>query len=340
MEEITTLANGKSLESFTIAPFNPPALLAGADAQTLYPRLGPNRLKVEWYKRQLRKTAQEIIIPTTGNARLHGYLNQTQKDAPLIIMIHGWLGSSESIYLLSTAQQLIKQGYSVFRLHLRDHGPTTHLNKTLFNAARIDEVFEAIRYLKANIDHQGLGLIGYSLGGNFALRIAANNQQEQLNIDSCIASCPVLDPLTASECFSKNAMYHDYFVKAWKDIFAEKQKMFRDFIDPAVFEMNTYDEITDYFVAEHTPYDSVANYYQQYTIDASLLNEISIPTVAFIADNDPILPTPDFIRQFKNTDYFTAHLNNSGGHCGFQDSWLSSSWIDQQILAIKQHIFG
>ena len=63
------------------------------------------------------------------------------------------------------------------RLNLRDHGNTAHLNSGLFHSALSHEVIELAKHLMAkaqpiNGAKVPCGLIGYSLGGNFALRLA------------------------------------------------------------------------------------------------------------------------------------------------------------------------
>ena len=67
----------------------------------------------------------------------------SRKNA-LVIMIHGWEGSSRSAYQVTTAKYLLDQGFDVLRLNMRDHGDTQHLNKELFNSTMTPEVAGAI----------------------------------------------------------------------------------------------------------------------------------------------------------------------------------------------------
>ena len=100
--------------------------------------------------RALCEHEQALLLDCGNGIRLHALLSPQPVSAAgfehadnaskLIIMIHGWEGSAESTYLLSTASALFNKGYSILRLHLRDHGPSANLNEGLFHAARLDEI--------------------------------------------------------------------------------------------------------------------------------------------------------------------------------------------------------
>jgi len=60
---------------------------------------------------------------------------------------------------------------------LRDHGDTHHLNRELFHSCRLPEVIGAVRALQQHFAGTALQLVGFSLGGNFMLRVAAQARE-------------------------------------------------------------------------------------------------------------------------------------------------------------------
>ena len=58
---------------------------------------------------------------------------------------HTWLRSNQSAYMVTTANKLLKNGYDVLRLNLRDHGETQHLNKEIFNSTMMPEVADCLQ---------------------------------------------------------------------------------------------------------------------------------------------------------------------------------------------------
>src|SRR5688572_7291755 len=96
-----------------------------------------------------------------------------EQSAGIVVLVHGWEGSSGSLYMLSLAQSLFNAGYEVVRLNLRDHGATHHLNRDIFHSCLLPEVVGAVKCIQAMYAGKRLHLAGVSLGGNFMLRVAA-----------------------------------------------------------------------------------------------------------------------------------------------------------------------
>lgn len=144
-----------------------------------------------------RNQSESITLELANNVRLQGFLNSSSadqsKNQPLVMIIHGWLGCANSLYLLPIASTLHQKGFNVFRLNLRDHGGTEHLNKELFHSCRLNEVIEATKEIQSRIPHSDFYLIGYSLGGNFALRIGAQANNFDLDIKKIFSICPVMN---------------------------------------------------------------------------------------------------------------------------------------------------
>jgi len=78
--------------------------------------------------------SQEIIIATSTGSKLLSFYSHHEKSKGLIILLHGWEGSSSSAYILSAGDFFIISGFPICRLNLRDHGDSHHLNEGLFMA--------------------------------------------------------------------------------------------------------------------------------------------------------------------------------------------------------------
>ena len=70
-----------------------------------------------------------------------------------------------------------------------------------------------------------LHLAGFSLGGNFLLRVAADAPQAGLDIASVVAISPVLEPrATLAAIESGPGIYRRYFVSKWSASLRAKQR--------------------------------------------------------------------------------------------------------------------
>ncbi len=103
-------------------------------------------------KNSLLSKSQELIITTSGGTRLLSFLSPQANPKGLIIMMHGWEGSSSSAYVVAAGKYFFDLGFSVCRLNLRDHGESHHLNEGLFHGALTEETFEAISQLALRAD--------------------------------------------------------------------------------------------------------------------------------------------------------------------------------------------
>ena len=144
------------------------------------------------------------------------------------MLLHGWEGSARSNYVLDTGARLLREGFDVFRLNFRDHGETHHLNREIFHSCRIDEVVNAVREVAARFAPRALAIAGFSLGGNFALRVALRAPAAGIPLDYALAVCPVVSP--ASGLFGLEngpRFYQRYFLHKWTRSLRASRRCFR-----------------------------------------------------------------------------------------------------------------
>src|SRR5690606_15250784 len=154
-----------------------------------------------WRDHSARRRARPLLAAASpeildcGDARLLGFYSPCPGHRKgLVVLLHGWEGSVDSGYMLAAGALAHRCGYDVFRLNFRDHGETHPLNEGLFQSCRLDEVVRAVARIAERHPAPKTALIGYSLGGNFALRVGARASAAQLPLDRVIAVCPVLSP--------------------------------------------------------------------------------------------------------------------------------------------------
>jgi uncharacterized protein len=131
--------------------FRPAALIRHAQIQSVLATKSPRRRKWLRSGSRMEAVATHHVLDAGDGVRLTGWLSrqEAREARGLCVLIHGWEGSHDSTYLYSMACALFAAGYDVFRLNLRDHGGTHHLNREVFHSARIGEVLGAIRAVQA-----------------------------------------------------------------------------------------------------------------------------------------------------------------------------------------------
>jgi len=176
--------------------------------------------------------------------------------------------------------------------------------------------------------------MGFSLGGNFVLRLAAD-REVSVQFRTALAVCPVLEPAAAVHELDRGwAAYRHYFLGKWRRAFAEKEAAFPDRYDfSEARRLSLVSTLTDYFVSRHTPYRDAREYYDRYTVGADLGARLRMPVRVLAAEDDPVVPAEHArrLRAADGADFVT--LVRQGGHCGFIEDLQLTSALDRYATA-------
>jgi predicted alpha/beta-fold hydrolase len=294
-----------------------------------------------WGKNPVRNNAREIILTTLDKIRLLGlYASQkSKKKKGLVVLLHGWEGSADSTYILCTGNALYQRGYDIFRLNFRDHGDSHHLNQGIFYAVLLEEVFQAVRQVCMQADGKPVFLVGFSLGGNFALRIARSMHQAPIeNLCHVVAISPVLDPAKSTLKIDQYPLIRIYFLKKWLQSLKKKQRLFPDVYDFApVMPLKTIQAVTDFLVENYSEFNSAVQYFREYSLLKDAVKDLAVDTTIITARDDPIIPVEDFY-QLELNDRTSLSIHDFGGHNGFIDGFFLKSWYEQQLADIFDEI--
>lgn len=249
------------------------------------------------------------------------------------ILMHGWEGSADSLYVLSASQALFDAGYEVVRLNFRDHGPTHHLNHELFHSCRLPEVLGAVRAVQQAMPGKPIYLVGFSLGGNFALRVAAAASIEQLEVARTFAVSPLLEPKNTLLRLDRGSpLYHRYFVIKWGRSLQKKQAAWPHHYDfGTVLRGGNLRKMTEELVSQYTEFPDLDSYLAGYAITGQRLATLTTPATILAASDDPIISAED-INRLSFAGPLRVKLTKTGGHCGYLASIGGPTWADRMIV--------
>ncbi len=307
------------------AGYRPPWWLRSGHVQTF---LGSS----PWRRRHGARVLAATGAVTTAHlvdggpgVRLHGLHSVVPGVEPrgFALLLHGWEGSAESSYMRLTAARFLERGFATFRLNFRDHGDSHHLNEALFHSNRIDEVVLAARDVARRFwpeaaPSRPLVAAGYSLGGNFALRLALRAPAAGLPLSAVAAVCPVLDPKATMAQMERGwRVYLHYFERKWRRSLARKRALFPQVHD---FDDRTLHlgmrELTEWLVVRHTGFGTLDDYFDGYSIAGARLAALQVPAHLLMAEDDPVIPFEHF-RALQLPPSAALEVSAQGGHCGF-----------------------
>jgi uncharacterized protein len=318
------------------ADFSPPRLLDNPHLQSV---LASHRVR-RWLRNgpigQLEARAEHHLLDCGNGVRLQGWYNRPI-DGPgrgLVVLLHGWEGSARSSYLVNTSVALQAAGFSVFRLEFRDHGDGQHLNEDLFHSCRLDEVVGGVRAAAQRWPVQPLLLAGFSLGGNFALRVALRARSAGIALARVVAVSPAIDPGHVLEAMERAPwFYQSYFLMKWRRSLRRKQAAFPQRYDfrPLMRGLGIR-ALTAELIVRESEFASLDDYLDGYSIAHDRLADLSVPAAILTSEDDPIIPAQDF-RELRLPASAHLHIVRHGGHCGFLENWRLDSWAERFVVA-------
>lgn len=332
-----------SASMLTAADYQPPRWLRNPHLQSM---LSSSRMRLQRGLLLLAATgavSEEMILDGGEGVRLQGWHSHVEGREPrgIALLLHGWEGSAESSYMRMAAARMLEQGFDVVRLNFRDHGNTHHLNPGIFHSNLIDEVVHAAGDVAQRWPHLPLVAAGYSLGGNFVLRLALRAPAAGVPLLRVASVCPVLDPALTMESIENGpAMYDWYFRRKWTVSLRRKRDLFPELsdCDDRVLKLDIR-ALTTWLVERHTTFGSLQAYFDGYSIAGDRLSGLQVPADILMAQDDPVIPYSTF-RDWQLPRQ--AHLETAcwGGHCGFLENWrgdgFSERWVAQRLRRVLQ----
>lgn len=325
------------------ADFTPHPLLRHPHLMTVMPRFRAQRTLLNGI------TAQPRLFDVASNARLLGYCHwqPDPRQHPTVVLVHGLEGCSESHYMLGIAAKACRAGFNVIRLNQRNCGGTDHLSSTLYHSGLSGDLASVIAELWAREGLACVWVVGYSMGGNLALKMAGEAKTGLAALRGIVAVCPNLDPAACVAALERpaNWFYQRYFLRRLKARLQRKARLFPDKYDPSplpgIRTLRAFDEA---YTAPDGGFASAEDYYER-AAARHVLPDIHVPTLILAAQDDPFIPYPMFQQPAIHANP-RIHLcaPASGGHCGFyqrprpgEDAyWAENRLVEWIVTAWKK----
>ncbi len=263
----------------------------------------------------------------TGD-KLHGWLHEApgRPLAPLVVIVHGMTGCSESYYVLSSARHLLNHGFAVLRLNLRAAGPTIPHCSEQYLAGRSEDLRSLFRQLGRA---RPLACMAYSLGANMLLKYLGE-EGSRSPLQAAVAVSPPVDLAATTRTFHRrrNAPYIRYLLRLLvRDVFNMREPPSVEHA-AALRRVRTVYEFDDTYIASRYGFRSADHYYEAHSA-LPFLGAIRTPCLVVHADDDPWIPREP-LRNFdwKSTPALTPALTERGGHVGFHGAGSETPWHD------------
>jgi len=241
-----------------------------------------------------------------------------------LVLLHGLEGSGESGYMVSMSHAALRAGFTGHCFHMRTCGGTEALCPTLYHAGLTSDLISFLGQLRGQAKPF---LIGFSLGGNVALKAAAELGQAVAGV--CTVSAAIDLAASARRLEDpENRLYQSRFVARMKARLERTGRYVRsDFAG-----CRTVYEIDDQITAPSFGFATADQYYETQSA-LRFVSTISVPVLMIAAQDDPLIPYSSYLDPaVRNNPHIQVIAPRHGGHLGFLSRRTPRFWSDETVL--------
>ncbi len=263
---------------------------------------------------------------------------------PLVILLHGLTGSSQSGYIKGLQHALLKSGMRSAALNFRGCSGQSNNRARCYHSGETEDIHFLYQTLRQREPHTPIAAVGFSLGGNVLLKWLGE-QGEKLDLFAAVAiSVPLLLDICATKMdrgFSK--IYRGNLINDLKDYIHTKLRHLEGLghTDDAnkikelgdLSDIKSFWQYDDRVVAKLHGFKDVHDYYNR-SSSRQFLKTIAVPTLVIQAKDDPFMTTKVLPCLDETSAYVQLEFTSHGGHVGFISGRIPLKpryWLDQRI---------
>ena len=249
--------------------------------------------------------------------------------APLVLVLHGLTGSSNSLYVLGVQQALAARGWASVALNWRGCSGEPNLLPRGYHSGASEDLAETVRHLRAQRPMAPLYAVGYSLGGNVLLKYLGETGSDSQLLGAVAVSVPFrLDQCADRLGLGFSRIYQAHFMNQMVAYVKTKQRLFahQGMADRlAALErlgpldgMRTFWDFDGRITAPLHGFSDAEDYYTR-SSSRYFLDRIHTPTLIIQAADDPFVFRHSLPETEELPPCIQFELHAHGGHVGFVD---------------------
>jgi predicted alpha/beta-fold hydrolase len=318
----------------TLVPsFEPHPLLKNGHVMTVVSAFVPRRFDIP--------PAEARLFRVDAESQLLGQCHWQPgkpKHVPVIVVVHGLEGSSDSGYVRGIAEKAFHRGFHVVRMNQRNCGGTEALTPTLYNSGMSGDYRSVFDELSNADGFEQIFFAGYSMGGNLVTKMAGEfGAAVPKALRAVCAVCPALDLAACADALERagNYLYQRHFVTGLMERYARKHKLFPErYVIRGLAPVRTVRQFDDVITAPQFGYRDAQDYYENVGAKR-VAAQIRVPFLMITAQDDPFVPYESFLRtKIRDNPSIQFVAPAHGGHCGFISKHSGSErfWAEQRIV--------
>jgi hypothetical protein len=336
------LANATALVKAGLRPFEPRRGLTNRHLQTI---LG-NYLPRPAYRAS--SIAEQVEVDPADGSRVMCYCDwqpeAVRSSRLTVILVHGLEGSSESRYIKGIAARAWTAGCNIVRMNMRNCGDTDDLTPTLYHSGLSADVGAVMQHYASRYGLERVGLVGYSMGGNLALKLAGE-WGAHLPLCAVATVCPAIDLAAGSDALHEpvNRPYEWHFLRGLMRRYRRKAALYPHIYQAdGIGRIRSLRQFDNDIVARYCGFRDADDYYYR-AASARVVDKIAVPTLIICAVDDPFVRLLPETRAalLANPNVLLVETQH-GGHCAYlsRDRGDDIHWAEASVVRFLTRYAG
>ena len=296
-----------------VPAFEPHQLMPSGHLQTILSRYLPGR--------PIRLASGDHLVELPDGDRL--VVHESRPDGwspgrPMVLLVHGLGGDAGGIEPVLLGSRLVAMGVRAVRMNLRGAGPGFGMARRLYSGASRDEVRAVAEWMARGSGGSALGLVGFSLGANLVLNLAAEDDDRPVpGLDCVLAAGGPID-LAACARWMGHPSRRFYDRQFLYSVIPEVRRLHARFPELGRVDLGSVRTMSEFdraYTAPRNGFSGVDEYHERCSPIGSL-GRIGVAGLVIHAEDDPFIPLTPFLRA-RFPENLTLEIHRSGGHLGF-----------------------
>lgn len=259
--------------------------------------------------------------------------NSIRPTGKLAILTHGLLGNASRPYMLGMASAFNRVGWDVLAWNMRGLGGEPNRLERMTTHGGSDELAAVIGHALQAGTHDHITLVGFSKGGNIALKYAGEQQYGiPAAIKSVVAISAPCDVLGSVAAMGDQSLYARMFRNKFKRFALSKKDTIGKATLDKLLKHNTLMQMTEHYIAPLHGFSGA----EDYCIRCSSLPHlphIRVPSLLLNAQNDPVLSPSCSPRDIAaQSEFLFLETPRLGGHVGFGRANNQPTWAEWRTV--------
>jgi predicted alpha/beta-fold hydrolase len=311
--------------------YRSPTWLRGGHAHTIWPYLLP---------RPAVRYRRERVEAPDGDFWDFDWVDaaEASSGAPLVMLLHGLEGSSDSHYARALMAMLAARGWRGVIPHFRGCSGTPNLRPRAYHSGDHAELSAIATAVRARVPAETtVYAVGVSVGGSVLLNWLGRVEADAARVISAAAAVSTpLDLTSAGIAIGRgfNRVYTRNFLGTLKPKSLAMAKRFPGLIDAKrIRRVRTLYEFDDAVTSLLHGFASAPDYWQRAS-SKPWLARVRVPTLVLNARNDPFVPAESLPGQRDVSRDVVLLQPDHGGHAGFLTGPFPGNldWLPRRLL--------